>query len=320
MGIFSNLSGGKTRRAARESQAIANRELEQGNTEASRILSNVGDEQIQILQDGYDDARGIISDGYDDARGIADEGFVNARGDLNDGIDRAIAAEREFLERAEQYTNPFVQAGNVAQERFADLSGQNGEDAQREAIDGYVYSPATELRQKEVQRLLNARGQSSGGRAHLAAARIAEEDFDKTLTRLEGAAARGQQVSQFASGQTSNTGHRVAGFEAGRGSGLAELTRDNTNKLINLATGEASQLGGLKVDEGVSVAGVKGNTSNQLANLALGLSQQRANNAINTGNVVGQSYNTGMNNLLGLVGGAARVAPAVNGIPTQAPK
>jgi hypothetical protein len=317
MGFFSNLSGGKTRRAAREAQATANRHLSSGLSAARSELAGIGDDQTDILNDYYGDAQGYIDDGFSTAEDLLRDGLGDARGDLGEGYDRAIAAEREFLTRANQYTDPFVQAGVTAQERFGDLSGINGEDAQRTAIDSYVNSPATDRRQREVARALNARGQSGGGRAYQAAARVAEDDFQNTLSRLEGAAARGQNVSQYVSGLTSGTGGRIAGYEANRGTGLAGLTQANSNALADLATRQGLTLGNLAQGQGQNLASVRGNTGSALADLAFGTAQLKANNAINTGNTVGNSYNTGFNNLIGLVGAGAGVAGAFNRIPKR---
>jgi hypothetical protein len=312
MGWFSNLTGGDTRKAAREAEAAANAKLEEGRAEAEQLLTQSRDAQIGILDDAYGDAFGYTNTGYDRAEDFQNQGYERSQSELGEGIDAAIAAEEDYLARANQYTENFVDSGNKAQARYDDLTGLNGAEAQAAAIDTYVNSPATDRRQQEVQRALNAQGQSSGGRAYMAAARVAEDEFNSTLDRLSGAAERGQNVSSYVSGLTSETGGRIANYEANRGSGLAGLTQDNANALAALATGRGSDLTNLSVGQGRDVAGVTGSTDSALADLALGISQLEANNAINTGNTVGNSYNTGMNNLLALAGTAAK---AVAGLP-----
>jgi hypothetical protein len=66
------------------------------------------------------------------------------------------------------------------------------------------------------------------------------------------------------------------------------------------------------VGQGQNVAGVTGQTASELAKLAFGGRQLRANNAINTGNTVGNSRSTGINNLTNLVGLGLNGAAAFN--------
>lgn len=317
MGFFDNLTGGKTRSTARKAEKKANALYDQGLQDATATITQGELDQIAALVGGYDKAMEYLNAGYDKAELLAASGNDQARADLNAGYDKAVAAENDFLTRANQYTDPYIQAGQETTQMYLDMIGANGEEAQRAAIDSYVYSPATELNQKATQRALNARGQSSSGRAYQAAARINQEDWDRSVQRLGEASARGQNVAQNVASLTSGTGARIGGYEADRGRGLAGLTGDQTNKLVELATGRGSALGNIAATQGVNIGNIKGNTANTLANLQFGTSQLKANNAINTANTVGGTYGTGLNNLLNIAGTGAKLFAAYNGIPSK---
>jgi hypothetical protein len=342
MSIFANFSGGKSRKDILRSSAEAEARLAQGRTAALRELAGGETGATAAINQGYDAGRASVTQGYDAGRAAINQGYDTARGDIGTAADRARtdiatnygAAENavtDAMGRVRDVYAPFQQAGNWAQDLYNRALGAGGQEGVTEALAG-GFDPYRQFRDemlnKELQSQFNARGLGGSGRFASALSRASLErgsqDLQQYLTRLEGQAARGQNVASQVAGYEANAGNTIAGLRQGTGSQLASIEQNRGSTLGNLeqnrgnVTGQmevnrGTVLGSQDINRGNALADITDRYANTRAGIESGTAQQLAANRINVGNGLAQTRSTGMNNLIGL-GGLA--LSAYTGMPT----
>lgn len=342
MSIFANFSGGKSRKDILRASAEAEARLAQGRTAALRELAGGETGATAAINRGYDAGRASVTQGYDAGRAAIDQGYDTARGDVGAAADRARtditgnygAAENavtDAMGRVRSVYAPLQQAGNWAQDIYNRALGMGGTDGVSEALSA-GFDPYRQYRDemldKELQARFNARGLGGSGRFASALSREslrrASDDLQTYLSRLEGQAARGQNVASQVAGYEANAGNTIAGLRQGTGTQLASIEQNRGSTLGNLEQNRGNVTGQMEVNRGTVLGSQDINRGNALADITdryaqtragveSGNAQQLAVNRINVGNGLAQTRSTGMNNLISL-GGLA--LSAATGMPT----
>ncbi len=314
MGFLSDLLGKSQRNDQLQAAELSRQKMAAGRTQASNYLGN-----------GYRAARGYLQNGFDDQIDDLTGGYDTARTDIGDGYDRAEGFIGDYTQRALDYTDfardravgvldPFVQRGADAQVQAHNALGVNGADAQAEFTDGYVASPLTDLIEKQTARALNARGQSGGGAANLASARVQQEGFERHVDRLLGEGARGGQLASTLAGLEAGFGAQGAGINERAGTNLAQLATGRGNTLGQLEVNRGTALSGLRAGQNQSLAQLAMNHGSQQAGLSMAGGQYNANVEAAMGAARANSRTAGVNNLASLAGTALNFAtPGLSG-------
>ena len=271
------------------------------------------------------------------ALGLIESSAMTARDDLTGGRDlsnaeyqRALAEAtgtintantegRADFAAAQDYYDPYVNAGNQAFQQMADYTGASGVAAQQAAYDNYRSSPGQNylVQQAENASLRNAAatGGLGGGRVQqelqTQAMGLAQQDFANSFDRLGRIADVGQQATSAQSGlqqqmgaNTINQGNNlanlqtqsgaaVAGNQFAGGINMANVASSAGNNAANSVMNTGQLLSGGRTRAGEMIANNLTNQSNNMANM---INQQGAGLADLTG------VNAG--NLTGLLGGA----------------
>lgn len=162
--------------------------------------------------------------------------------ELQSGYDEA----QPYYEQAFDALTPFAQSGVQANTLYTQALGLGTPEERNAAQNIYFSDPGfnrmMEQSSNALLRNLNARGQSVGGKANLAAARVASENYGGWLDRINNL---GQQGGQFASGQSSirmgqgdmryGLGATRAGQETNYGNAIAQSRTTGINNLLNIA-------------------------------------------------------------------------------------
>lgn len=161
-------------------------------------------------------AEGLLTEGYEGATGRYDEAF--------------------------DIFTPYAEQGQEANRLYGQAIGL-GTDAEREAAQSrYFQDPAMQSilgdKSNALLRQLNARGNTYGGKAALAGARVGRENYEGWLNRLMG---QGQQGGQYAGQQ--------AGIRMGQG---------------DMTYGFKSSLAGNEINAGNAIAGTRNTGINNL--------------------------------------------------------
>jgi hypothetical protein len=177
----------------------------------------------------------------------------SARKDLRNAKSKSDAALAEGYEGAtgrydEAYDlfTPYAEQGQQANQLYGHAIGL-GTDEEREAAQSRFFSdPAMQSilgdQSNALLRQLNARGNTYGGKAALAGARVGRENYEGWLNRLMG---QGQQGGQFAGQQAGvrmgqgdldfGYGATRAGNEINYGNAQAANRSTGVNNLLNVA-------------------------------------------------------------------------------------
>jgi len=172
--------------------------------------------------------RSDVRKGYKQANAFLDQGYADSQG---------------YYDQAGGQLDPFVQQGGQASQMYADLIGLNGADARSEAQGVLTSDPLFQggLAQDSnaLLRQLNARGQSGGGLANIAAQRVLQQNYGNWLDRYNQAGQQGFQAAGAKSNLLASQGDNAYGFAAtkannalGRANALASTRNVGINNLM----------------------------------------------------------------------------------------
>jgi hypothetical protein len=307
--------------------------LQGGSQQAQGTLQQALGGQLGALNQGFGGAEEALNAYGSQALGAANQGFNQGRGDLagalgaaqgsiGQGIGLLANAQDQGLGRIDQstgqainYLNPYSSTGAEAQQREAALSGALGNEAQQQAISGFMESPGQKfLRERQEQALLrnaSATGGLRGGSTLSAlqeqASGIAAQQQQQQLENMRNIAQRGQQAAgqqgQFAqtggvsganligqiAGQQAGLLGQQAGLQANAGGQMAQLSAQGGQFAGNTLNQLGNQVSGLRSGLGQLEAGAIGNAGGNIA----GLQNQLGGNLAN-------AYGGTSNNLAGL--------------------
>ncbi|MCB1470251.1 MAG: hypothetical protein KDK08_24595, partial [Rhizobiaceae bacterium] len=139
--------------------------------------------------------------------------------------------------------DPYTQQGGKAATMYADLLGINGGDARAAAQGVLTSDPLFQggLAQDSnaLLRQLNARGQSGGGLANIAAQRVLQQNYGSWLDRYNQAGQQGFQATNALAGVRAAQGDNAygaaatkAGLAVGQGNALASTRNTGINNLL----------------------------------------------------------------------------------------
>ena len=220
------------------------------------------------------------------ALGLIESSAMTARDDLTGGRDlsnaeyqRALAEAtgtintantegRADFAAAQDYYDPYVNAGNQAFQQMADYTGASGVAAQQAAYDNYRSSPGQNylVQQAENASLRNAAatGGLGGGRVQqelqTQAMGLAQQDFANSFDRL---------------GRIADTGQQGVSAQSNL---QQQMGANRLNQGINLAN--------LQTQAGAAVAGNQFGTGANMANIASNAGANASNNVMNTGQLL----------------------------------
>jgi hypothetical protein len=178
--------------------------------------------------------------------GSARKDLRNAKAASDKELDAGYDEAQPFYNEAFDLFTPYAEQGQQANEMYGHAIGL-GTDEQRSAAQGRYFSdPAMsailDQSSNRLLRQLNARGNTYGGKAALAGARVGLEGYEGWLNRLSG---QGQQGGQYAGQQAAirtgqgdlryGYGATKAGQETSFGNAMAESRSMGINNLLNLA-------------------------------------------------------------------------------------
>jgi hypothetical protein len=326
MGIFDNLSGGKSRKDIRAATSAANRQLATSRDASLGYLDTGYGQANNALTQGYDESRDYINTGLTSARGDVNAGYDKSREDLTSGYSRAEQAINDALSRSTAILNPWIQSGHGAQNLYDRALGLQGSDAQAEFYDEYASADPfreyiSDQETKRLQAAANAQGALGSGRTDLAVARAGLErgtaDLNAYLDRLSTQGARGGQYASQLAGYSDAAGSKVGDYRANlgrdlatgeqnRGNRLADLSYRASDRLADLATGYSTNRAGLATDLAKSKTGVE-----------QGYGSGVAGNYLNQGSQLAGTRNAGLNNLMGIAGTVIAGVNAFNKVPSM---
>jgi hypothetical protein len=326
MGIFSNFTGGQSRRDIAAATGDANRMLDEGQQAALARLEAARNEQLASLTSGYDTSRGYLDTGMTTGRADIGAGYDRARTDLGTQYGRAEEAITGALDRSRDILNPWIQSGRGAQELYDQALGVNGTGAQSDFYANYADNDPFRAYNEDrannaLLRLYNAGGLGTSGRAGMAISRAqlerGSEDLNNYLNRLEAQGAKGGQYATTMTGLETGAGQNLASIRTNLGNQYAGIETDRGNRLADIAFKGNAALSDLSTGFSLNKANVQGQGGSDAANLIYGTAQQKAGNRIGQGNAVAGTRSTGMNNLIGLGSLALGGYSAYKGIPNQ---
>lgn len=166
---------------------------------------------------------------------------AKAEGYLQAGYDEA----QPRYEEAYQLFQPYAQSGQQANERYNQLLGLGTPEERDAAQAVYTSDPAFQgmlgLESNRLLKQLNARGQTYGGTAALAGARVGLEGYNGYLNRLQG---QGQQGFGAATNQAGirtgqgdmryGLGTTLAANEINAGNAIAQTRNTGINNLLSV--------------------------------------------------------------------------------------
>jgi hypothetical protein len=285
--------------------------LQGGSQQAQGTLQQALGGQLGALNQGFGGAEEALNAYGAQALGAANQGFNQGRGDITSmlgaaqgsigqGIGLLGAAQNQGLGRIDQstgqainYLNPYSSTGAEAQQREAALSGALGNEAQQQAISGFMESPGQKfLRERQEQALLrnaSATGGLRGGSTLSAlqeqASGIAAQQQQQQLENMRNIAQRGQQAAgqqgQFAqtggvsganligqiAGQQAGLLGQQAGMQANAGGQMAQLSAQGGQFAGNTLNQLGNQVSGLRSGLGQLQSGAIGNAGGDIAGL-----------------------------------------------------
>lgn len=302
--------------------------LQGGSQQAQGTLQQTLGGQLGALRGGFGGAEQALNQYGAQALGAANQGFGQARNDLtntigavqgsiNQGVGllgsaagSAIGGINSATDRSINFLNPYSSTGAEAQQREAALSGALGNQAQQQAIAGFMESPGQKfLRERQEQALLrnaSATGGLRGGSTLSAlqeqASGIAAQQQQQQLENIRNIAQRGQQAAtsqgQFSqhggiaganiaaqlAGQQAGLLGQQAGLQGNIGSQLAGMSANQGQFAGNLLNQAGQNVAGLRQGLGTSEAGALGSAGGSIANLQNQLGGNAANVFGNTSN------------------------------------
>lgn len=161
----------------------------------------------------------------------------------NSMIDQGFNESQGYYDQAAGLYDPYTQQGGKAATMYADLLGINGGDARSEAQGVLTSDPLFQggLAQDSnaLLKQLNARGQSGGGLANIAAQRVLQQNYGSWLDRYNQAGQQGFQATNALAGVRATQGDNAygaaatkAGLALGKGNALASTRNTGINNLL----------------------------------------------------------------------------------------
>lgn len=167
----------------------------------------------------------------------------------NSLIDQGYADSQGYYDTAAGLYDQYTQQGGKAAGMYADLLGINGADA-RSAAQGVLTSDplfqgGLAQDSNALLRQLNARGQSGGGLANIAAQRVLQQNYGSWLDRYNQGGQQGFQAANALGNVRMTQGDNAygaattkAGLQIGQGNALAATRNTGINNLMGaLGTG-----------------------------------------------------------------------------------
>lgn len=292
--------------------------LRSGAFGAEDALNQYGYQALGAANQGFNQARNDIAGSVGMGRNDISQGLAGAMGSIGAGSGALAAAQTQGLNRIDQstgqaigYLDPYSSTGAQAQQREAAMSGALGNEAQQQAMAGFMESPGQKfLRERQEQALLrNAsatfglRGGSTLSALQEQASGIAAQQLQQQLENMRNIAQRGQQAAgqqgQFSqSGGTAGASlvGQLAGQQAQLMGQAAGMQANAGQNLAQLAANAGSQMGGYAAQGGQFAGNTLNQLGNQIGGLRAGLGQMEAG-AIGDvgGNVAGLQNQLGGN-------------------------
>lgn len=164
---------------------------------------------------------------------------AKAEGYLQAGFDEA----QPRYEEAYQLFEPYAQSGQQANERYNQLLGLGTPEERDAAQATYLSDPAFQgmlgIESNRLLKQLNARGETYGGKAALAGARVGLEGYGNYLNRLLGQGQTGFNATTNQAGIRTGQGDMryglgttLAGNEINAGNAIAATRSTGINNLI----------------------------------------------------------------------------------------
>lgn len=241
--------------------------------------SLLGKDQKKATRKANKQAQADLKAAYNAAVPLLDKGYTTASDALTTGHNNAMAAARAGYDTARATLQPWVDEGLKANKFYGDLLGLDGAEARDEAqaviASDKLWQGELAAGQNAMLRMRNARGGTNTGKTLLAGQRVLSEQYGNWMDRYRQRADTGGQyardLSDYDYRYGVDTADRHSTYAANRG---------------NLATRYYGQKADLRYGYGASKAGL----------------------AIGKGNAMVQAMNSGVNNVLGLVGAGADAA------------
>lgn len=161
----------------------------------------------------------------------------------NSLIDQGASQSQGYYDQAAGLYDPYTQQGGKAAGMYADLIGLNGVDARSSAQGMLTSDPLFQggLAQDSnaLLKQLNARGQSGGGLANIAAQRVLQQNYGSWLDRYNQAGQHGFQATNALAGVRAAQGDNAygaaatkAGLAIGQGTALSSTRNTGINNLL----------------------------------------------------------------------------------------
>lgn len=330
-----------SQRIAEENRVVNNQNLQNTLAAVGPRLEAAGDRSNAAITNAQTQATEALAPSYAlanqrllDGAKAADARYAGAQDIIGNGVTSANAL-----------LDPYVQTGQRALHAVGDLSGANGVEAGRAAMDNFQYSPAYQFNLDQGLRAVDAgasaRGMLVSGGAKTAemkyASGLASNEFANYYSRLNDLSKQGYTASQQTGANDILGANAQAGYEAQRGTtalNVAGMQGSNDINLGNALGSNAMTTGGrLAQNEqqtGVNISNLyTGNASQVTANnnnAANNMSQTAASagsaQASIYGNMAGgvtSAINSGMNNYVMMNALAPQAAAAAAPPPVAAP-
>jgi len=258
-------------------KSAANKQAE-GVESAQALQREYTDKSVDQLGTNFQNARTALLSGqeqfgriFDESGNILSGGYDRARGDLTAGA-----------AGAEDVLNPAYQRGESSSQLQAAFSGLMGQDAQRQAYEGFQESPGTDwLRKKQEEARLRTFSRLGGGLGNQASvmSALAGDEFGRAQTDFSNYYGRLNDIS----GRGDNAATNIANIRTSLGTGLSNLSTGEGTSLANLtgtrAAGAQStmqNLADLFSREGTATANAYAGAGTEQSNLAQNLGAARA--------------------------------------------
>jgi len=249
-----------------------------GVENAQALQREFTDKSVNQLGTNFQNARTALLSGqeqfgriFDESGNILSGGYDRARGDLTAGA-----------AGAEELLNPSYQRGESASQLQSAFSGLMGQDAQRQAYEGFNESPGTDwLRKKQEEARLRTFSRLGGGLGNQSSvmSALAGDEFGRAQTDFSNYYGRLNDIS----GRGENAATNIANIRASLGTGLSNLSTGEGTSLANLTGTRAASaqstmqnLADLFRQEGTSTANAYAGAGTEQANLAQNLGSARA--------------------------------------------
>ena len=174
--------------------------------------------------EGYDKAVSMYQGYMDQATQNIQNHETQGRGDLS-----------SYLAQAQQYGDPYRQAGNSALQTHMGSMGLGGQAGRQSALQAFQTSPSYQFALKQglgaVQRNNTAAGGRGSGAEQKAltqyATGLANQEYGSWQKGLAGLVGMGQDANEAAAGRTYGTGNQLAQL----GSGYSQQQTDVTSQI-----------------------------------------------------------------------------------------